>query len=309
MKICWIFVYLIATVGSFAQQGLPPRALPEARIVEMTLDTQSVTVLHLRPGYVSTVRVPEDVSSVVLGDPAAFKSEHSEAEPRLVFLKPTTPTPDETNALITTKTGREIALHLVSVGKADDGSPVDFLLEYANPHGIFIGASEPSLVIADTVPFSPASRSATPVADVPERGPHELLRRQAQSHPHWQGKELRVAIGRVTERQDEMTVAYSVLNSSPRTIELLPPQVQVSGTSKGKHGEPVKAEQIAVNEYAITTRRLPPRARADAVVVFERPSFKESREQMLLQVAQAEEVDHPVLVPIPFVAPLSGGAR
>ena len=309
MKICWIFVYLITVTAGFAQVDPPPPVLPDARIVCLTLDTQTVTVLHLRPGYVTSVRVPEDVSSVVLGNPSAFKAEHSDAEPRLVFLKPTTPTPDETNALITTKTGREIALHLVTVGKADDGGPVDFLLEYANPPGIFIGASEPSFVIADSVPISPASRSAIPVADVPERGPQKLLRHQAQSHPHWQGKELRVAIGRVTENQDEMTVAYSVLNSSPRTIELLPPQVQLSGTSKGKHGKPVKAEQIAVYDYTMTIRRLPPRARADSVVVFERPSFKESREQMMLQVAQAEEVDRPVLVPIPFVAPLSGGAR
>jgi hypothetical protein len=59
----------------------------------------------------------------------------------------------------------------------------------------------------------------------------------------------------------------------------------------------------------MTARRLAPGARADGVVVFERPSFKESSERLLLAVAQAEEVDRPVLAPIPFVAPVTGGGK
>ena len=48
----------------------------------------------------SSVRLPEPVSSVVLGDPSSFKAEHSEAEPQLVFLKAVTSHASETNALI-----------------------------------------------------------------------------------------------------------------------------------------------------------------------------------------------------------------
>ena len=50
MKICWIFVYLITVIAGFAQVEPPQRVLPDARIVRLTLDTQTVTVLHLRPG-------------------------------------------------------------------------------------------------------------------------------------------------------------------------------------------------------------------------------------------------------------------
>ena len=57
-------------------------------------------VLHLRTGYVSSVRVLEEISSVVLGDPGGFKAEHSEAEPQLVFFKTTSAKPAQTNALI-----------------------------------------------------------------------------------------------------------------------------------------------------------------------------------------------------------------
>jgi len=38
--------------------------------LRLTLDTQTVTVLQLRPGFVTSARVPEDVNSVVLGNPA-----------------------------------------------------------------------------------------------------------------------------------------------------------------------------------------------------------------------------------------------
>jgi hypothetical protein len=77
MKTCWLFVYLITVTAGFTQVDPSPPVLPEARIVRVTLDSQIVTVLHLRPGYISTVSAPEDVSSVVLGNPGMFKAEHS----------------------------------------------------------------------------------------------------------------------------------------------------------------------------------------------------------------------------------------
>jgi hypothetical protein len=301
MKICWLFVYLITVTAGFTQVDPSPRALPEGRIERRALDSKIVTVLHLRPGYISSVRVPEDVSSVVLGNPGIFKAEHSEVEPRLVFLKPTTSSPCESNALITTKTGQEISLQLVSAGDLNRGSAVDFVLEYDNPPSSFIEPSHPSFVIANTRDLTADSDPATADTGASATNNQELLRQAREQRPKWQGKQLQVAVGRVTESNQQMIVAFSVLNASPRTIELLPPQIQLADLSKGKHAKSVKADQVAVKDYAATARRLPPRARADAVVVFDRPSFKESKEQMLLQVAQAEEVDRPLLVPIPFV--------
>ena len=111
------------------------------------------------------------------------------------------------------------------------------------------------------------------------------------------------------EKGSDMTVAFSIANDSSRTIELLPPQVQLSGTAKQKHHKAIKAEPVAVKEYRLAARRLPPGATTDGTVVFERPPFKESREQLLLQIAQAEEVDRPVLAPIAFVAPAKGAAK
>jgi hypothetical protein len=302
MKICWIFVHLITLSYCLAQADSPPRVLPDARIVRLTLDTQSVTVLHLRPGYVSSVRLPEDVSSVVLGNPGTFKAEHSEAEPRLVFLKPTTASRAETNALITTRTGHEISLHLVSAGNSERTGAVDFVLQYDLPHSFLLGNSQSSFVIGETKSVVPEPLPST-VGNTPAISTPEPPRPQRDPNPHWQGKLLQVAVGRITEKDQQMTVEFSVLNASPKTIELLPPQIQLAGKSNEKHKKTVKAYPVPIKDYTMTIRRLPPGARADGVVVFDRPSFKESREQMLLQVAQAEGVDQPVLVPVAFVAP------
>jgi hypothetical protein len=86
MKICRNLLHLITPLAllSLAAAQLGPA---QGRIVSLNLDPQTVNMLHLRPGYVSSVRLPESVSSVVLGDPGSFKAEHSEAEPQLVFLR------------------------------------------------------------------------------------------------------------------------------------------------------------------------------------------------------------------------------
>jgi len=57
MKIRTSLVHLTAlcflTCGGLAQNEPP-----QAHIVSLTLDPQSVTVLHLHPGFVSSVRLP-----------------------------------------------------------------------------------------------------------------------------------------------------------------------------------------------------------------------------------------------------------
>jgi hypothetical protein len=137
----------------------------------------------------------------------------------------------------------------------------------------------------------------------------DLVRAERIENPHWEGKQLQVAVGQALEKEQQMAVPFAVLNSSARTIEVLPPQIQLAGKSKDKHRKAIKAEPVAIKDYWITSRRLAPGARADGIVVFDRPTFKESSERLLLAVAQSDEVDHPVLAPIAFVAPVSGGAK
>jgi hypothetical protein len=303
MNKCLSLVHLITTCFLPFSMALAQTELPLARIVNLSVDPEQVVVLHVRPGYVSSVRVLEEVSSVVLGDPGAFKAEHSEDEPQLVFFKATSTKPAQTNALITTRSGHEISLSLVSQGTSDHSEVVDYVLNCERPHSFLITSVHPTFEVGETM-----NVAATP-QEKPNSQEQQLLTARRLDNPHWEGKLLRVAVGQTTEKEEEMAVPFAVLNSSARTIEVLPPQVQLAGTSRDKHRKAIKAEPVAIKDYWMTARRLAPGARADGVVVFERPSFKESSERLLLAVAQAEEVDRPVLAPIPFVAPVTGGGK
>ena len=310
MNKCLSLVHLITVSFLVSPRVAAQTELPQARIVNRSVDPEQVLVLHLRPGYVSSVRVLEEVSSIVLGDPGAFKAEHSEAEPQLVFFKATTAKPAHTNALITTKSSREIPLSLVSLGKSDSREVVDYVLNFERPQSFVITSNHSTFTVSDTQGIASEDPPANPpLANAKAKQAQQLLKAEQLDNPHWEGKVLRVAVGPTTEKEQQMTVPFAVLNASSRTIEVLPPQIQLAGTSKGKHRKAVKAEPIAIKDYWITARKLAPGARADGVVLFERPSFKESSERLLLAVAQAEEVDRPVLAPIAFVAPVAGGRK
>jgi len=56
--------------------------------------------VEVAPRFVTAIRLPEIVSSVVVGDPSEFQVEHSEHEPRLVLVKALSVRPSETNLLI-----------------------------------------------------------------------------------------------------------------------------------------------------------------------------------------------------------------
>jgi len=136
----------------------------------------------------------------------------------------------------------------------------------------------------------------------------DLLRAERIENPHWEGKQLQVAVGQAIEKEQQMAVPFAVLNSSARTIEVLPPQVQLAGTSKDKHRKAIKAEPVAIKTTGLTSRRLAPGARADGIVVFDRPTFKESG-NALARGCPRRRGRRPVLAPIAFVAPVSGGAK
>src|SRR6476619_3560754 len=88
--------------------------VPQVR-TKPTADNK-ITAIELQAHFVTAVRVPEPVNSVVVGDPALFQVEHSEHEPELVFIKALTKEPAESNLLISTERGHQISFLLVSRG-------------------------------------------------------------------------------------------------------------------------------------------------------------------------------------------------
>jgi hypothetical protein len=108
-------------------------------------------------------------------------------------------------------------------------------------------------------------------------------------------------------------ISYSILNSSNEPIEIVPPQIQITGRratkKKKKEGKGIISDQLEIRNYKLSTTRLEPGERADAVVVFDRPNFKESTEKLFLQIAQADQVDHPILIHLPFTPPMFGDGK
>jgi hypothetical protein len=297
-------VYLIAALG--VAQTQDGSVVP--RVTTAPIEEGAVTLLHLAPGYTTSVKLPEEISSVVVGDPASFKAEHSDAEPRLVFLKPITSKPSESNALITTRSGHEITLHLVSGGKVVADPPIDFLVEYRRPQSPIVSSSDQqSFLIGETHPISQVvSKSKPPSAEKSDLVSVELEKQKSLSSPAWEGKEILAALGESIRRDQQTVLVFSVLNRSNRTVELLPPQLELVGLTHGNKRKRIKADPVSISEYRMTTRRLAPGQRADGVVVFERPMFKESTEKLELQLVQAEQVDRPILLPVPFTAVVQG---
>jgi len=65
----------------------------------------------------------------------------------------------------------------------------------------------------------------------------------------------------------------------------------------------VLADQVAIRDYRFTQRRLAPVMRADGVVRFVRPDFKQYEEHLQLVLTTAGAVNRPILLDLPFTAP------
>lgn len=160
-----------------------------------------------------------------------------------------------------------------------------------------------------------------PVAALPEtnekqRDPlDELLQRQRRASmpelhglnpPTNQGKGDRILAGvsEVIDQGRTVVVLFSIFNPQRTAIEVLPPQIQLAGkTHKGfivRRKRWGISEQLPVQDFRLSQRRLAPGDRADGVAIFLRPAFKQSGESVFLQVAESGAVDKPALAPIGF---------
>jgi hypothetical protein len=265
--------------------------------------------------------MPEEITSVILGSPGSFKAEHNEGEPEYVYVKPITKDAAESNLLIATKSGLHVTLELISDGIGVSGTalPVDFLIEYRTSRSFLIASSasaehtrvEPTgLVSSSTQSLTPAA--AKPLSAIDEE--YELqVRVNAPGWTKWEGKQIETSLGDIRQWSNQTVISFSILNASDQPVEVVPPQIQISGRAvkkkKKKEGKSLTADQLLIREYRLSTTRIEAGARADGVIVFDRPNFKQSTERLFLQIAQADQVDRPILIRLPFTPPIAGGAR
>ena len=146
----------------------------------------------------------------------AFKADHSEAEPQLVFFKATSIKPAQTNALITTRRGHEISLSLVSQGKSDRSSePVDYVLNCERPRSFLIASTHPAFVVGETRNIATESQPTSTAPEKPGRQEQDLLRAERIENPHWEGKQLQVAVGHAIARTPGIGGQYRSANTGP----------------------------------------------------------------------------------------------
>jgi hypothetical protein len=119
-----------------------------------------------------------------------------------------------------------------------------------------------------------------------------------------EGDRVRAGVSEVVDQGRTVMVLFSAVNPQPNAIEIMPPQVQLAGkTRKGaviRKDRWTTSEQLPVQDFRLSRRRLGPGERVDGVVVFSRPGFKQSHESLFLQVAESGAVDRPALAPIGF---------
>jgi hypothetical protein len=204
------------------------------------------------------------------------------------------------------------------VGASGSALPVDFLIEYRTSRSFLISGSAgvERARVEPTGIASPSNQSRIPAAAKPLSAIDEEYELQmcinAPGWTKWEGKQIKTSLGDIRQRSNQTVISFSILNASDQPVEIVPPQIQISGRAvkkKKKEGKSLTADQLLIREYRLSTTRIEAGARADGVVVFDRPNFKQSTEKLFLQIAQADQVDRPILIRLPFTPPIAGGAR
>jgi len=308
------------TMAALAQQvktpGITTHEVTPA-VSQLAISSSTVTDLHLKPLFTTTIRLPEPVTSVAVGAPTLFEVEHSDEEPHLVFVKPTSKAAVTSNLVIALQSGQEISIRLLSDG-SEGTAPVDFVVNYQPRQSFLIGSTDAvTAAPTETSHGSPHENKASLIDHVIEDQSNIAtpawvpgLNRGAKTPDHkTAGKPILAALGDVHQHGPDTLVAYSVLNTTDHWIEVLPPQIELNSPDvdtdrkKNKKKHEILAEQVPIEDFRLSGRRLAPGERADGAVEFNRAGFKQSKDRLLLQLATASEVDDPVLLQVPFVAP------
>src|ERR1022692_3891606 len=116
----------------------------QPQVVGRSIRDSQVTTVFLAPRYVTAIRMPEPINSVVVGDPSSFSAEHSDREPNLVFVKPITPKAAQTNLLISSTRGLQTSLLLVSYWHYQSDE-LDGQRHHANARRLVLRAWRPPL--------------------------------------------------------------------------------------------------------------------------------------------------------------------
>lgn len=226
MKLCWLIpiAFLFPSLSDAMQNQVG------ARVATVTISPNEVTVLHLRPEFESSIRMPEEITSVILGSPGIFKAEHNEGEPELCLRQ----AGHQGSCSIQSagsdqiRSARYVGAHQRR-NTAGTSQPVDFLLEYRGSRSFLIG---PTTASGEKSPEKPPSAAAE--VNIPLRTANlsaielELAQQERVNSPawtKWNGKQIETSIGDIRQWRNQTIVSYSIYNDSSQPVEIVPPQI------------------------------------------------------------------------------------
>ncbi|WP_026441597.1 hypothetical protein [Pseudacidobacterium ailaaui] len=319
---------------------VPNQTPVSPQIRHEVMDEDNLYTIHLRPLYTTAIKLPEEVVAIAVGAPTLFWAEHNSKVPRLVFVKPTTTAPANSDLIVSLKSGATVTIHIVSDGEKGSQEPVDFLVDYSSQNSILRGDTSQSSLFRGPDPErgdAAADAASHPLHSAEQResgsaaakehtalsvpgtllealyqeqmslGAPKFLSGTELSHIYPIDKDatgdLAVSIGRMVQNGDSICVSFSVMNRSSRWVEIMPPHLEFTDPHphKADKKHPVSiAEQLAVDDYILTAKKLAPGQRIDGAIQFQRPSFKYKQQVLMLRVASADEVDEALLLPVPF---------
>jgi hypothetical protein len=123
---------------------VPNQAPVTPRMRHELADSSDLYTIHLRPLFATGIKLPDDVIAIAVGAPTLIWAEHSKDVPRLIFVKPTTNAPVNSNLIVSLKSGATITLHVISSGEKGSDDPVDFMVDYSTDSSLLRGEAEPS---------------------------------------------------------------------------------------------------------------------------------------------------------------------
>jgi len=133
-------------------------------------------------------------------------------------------------------------MELVSDGTAtaDETPPVDFLIEYRAARSFLISDDAGPVALVNA-PAKVIERGATERGAAPSpplSSLDEAFRQEetvnAPRWTKWEGKQIETSIGEIRQLGNRTMISYSILNSSNQAIEIVPPQIQITGRKATK---------------------------------------------------------------------------
>ncbi len=123
---------------------VPDQAPVTPRMRHEQVDSNGLYVVHLRPLFTTGIKLPDDVVAIAVGAPSLIWAEHNKDVPRLIFVKPLTNAPVNSDIIVSLKSGATITIHAFSSGEKGSDDPVDFLVDYGGDSSLMRDQAEGS---------------------------------------------------------------------------------------------------------------------------------------------------------------------